>query len=169
MDRQNISSLRNSLQTLVGFFYSRPIIAHKDQLESHAKFVDATLDPYPHVTLSSIHNLWWEIHLVCETHVALNYTPLLESVRSHCSTTLEISFDMSRMCARMCRLRYYTNGSPQNVIVVESRKCWLPTTKNTPFRLKSPWKRVQVLTIDKTPICVVSTLDTLALALSRDT
>ena len=47
---------------------------------------------------------------------------------------------------------------PHNVMLsnVESADC---QDQKYPFMLKSLWKQVQVLTIDKIPICVVSNLD----------
>ena len=100
---------------------------------------------------------------MCETQVALNNMAFLVS---------EVSvFDKYHTTCLACAHVYVgceviLGITPQNVIIVESQRCGLPTTKNSPFRLKCRWKRVQVITIDKTPISVVSVLGTWALAYS---
>ena len=104
------------------------------------------------LTFSSIHALWWEIHLICEWQVALNNVAFLVS---------EVSvFDKFHTTCLVCVHVYVERKitlriTPQNVIVVESQKFGLPTTKNIPFILKSSLKWANVFTINKAPIFVL--------------
>ena len=144
IDLQNTSSLRNSLETLLGFDYSTAYRTHRSARKSCKVY---RCHSWP-LTLSSIHNHLWETHLVCEKQVALNdatFAVIEISLLFHKYQTTSWCLACTTMSHVYVGCKLILSITPQNMTVVESHSA-IKWTKKTPlFRLIVQY-RIWVLT-----------------------
>ena len=116
-------------------------IVRKHQLDSHARFIDDTLDPS--CSLPSIHILRWETRLACEMQVALDDTARLVSEISVFDKKYQ---ETCLACAHFLRRLRYCNCT--NECSPEGNRCRKSKVRYDIKKylvcvLKSPWKGQQ--------------------------